>query len=108
MSGLLARSDPERAAVVIFGGNPPSPERIPRVRCPVLGLYGSEDRRITDAIPSFGEATKEAGVKLMYLVRPGAQHASFNEARPQAYRAEPARDARKRVVEFFRATLRGA
>ncbi|HUM03357.1 MAG TPA: dienelactone hydrolase family protein [Thermoanaerobaculia bacterium] len=36
----------------------------------------------------------------------GAPHAFFNDARPQVYREECARDAWKRTLELFRANVK--
>ena len=106
MSALLAAADPDLAAAVIFYGNSPSAELVPRIRCPILGLYGSEDRRITDTVPKFADDARRAGVDLAYHVYPGASHAFFNDTRPQAYQPDAARDAWRRVLEFFRKNLR--
>ncbi|MFZ0699174.1 MAG: dienelactone hydrolase family protein [Thermoplasmata archaeon] len=102
MSGRLACVDPELAAAVIFYGNTPPSDQIPRIRCPVLGLYGAEDHRITDTIPNFATEAKNAGVRLTYHIYPGAPHAFFNDTRTEVYRADAAADAWKRVQAFLR------
>lgn len=102
MAGRLACVDPELAAAVIFYGNTPPSDQIPRIRCPVLGLYGAEDHRITDTIPKFAAEAEHAGVRLTYHIYPGAPHAFFNDTRPELYRAEAAADAWKRVQAFLR------
>ncbi len=102
MSGRLACADPDLAAAVIFYGNAPPADQIPHIRCPLLGLYGAEDHRITDTIPKFAEEAKEAGVRLTYHIYPGAPHAFFNDTRVELYRAEAAVDAWKRVQAFLR------
>lgn len=107
MSGRLACVDPNLGATVIFYGNTPPSELIPNIRCPVLGLYGGEDRRITDTVPQFAEEAKRAGVRLTYHVYPGAQHAFFNDTRATMYNADAAADAWKRVNAFFTKELRG-
>jgi carboxymethylenebutenolidase len=105
MVGLLAAADPELGAAVIFYGQSPPPDQIPAIRCPVLGLYGGEDHRITDTVPAFAEAAQRAGVRFRYHVYPGAQHAFFNDTRPAVYHAEAARDAWPRVLAFLRESL---
>ncbi len=102
ISALLACTDPDLNAAVIFYGNTPPKELIPKVRCPVLGLYGGEDHRITDTVPEFAEDAKKAGVQLTYHIYPGAQHAFFNDSRPQVYNAAAAADAWGRVLAFYR------
>ncbi len=100
MVGRFATIDPDlRAAVIFYGQNPP-PERIPRIRASILGLYGSEDPGITGTIPGFAEAMKRAGRRFEYHVYPGARHAFFNDSRPN-YHAESARDAWQRLLAFL-------
>ena len=105
ISGYLATLSPDlRAAVIFYGQNPPL-ERVPEVQARVLGIYGGDDHRITDAVPEFEEAMREAGKSFENHIYPGAPHAFFNDARPN-YREEAARDAWRRVLAFFDETLR--
>jgi carboxymethylenebutenolidase len=100
MSARLATVDPElRAAVVFYGQNPPADD-IPKVRAHMLGLYGSEDPGITQTIPGFADAMKSAGKKFDYHVYPGAKHAFFNDTRPN-HHPESAADAWGRVTRFL-------
>lgn len=100
LSGHLATLSPDlRAAVIFYGENPPL-ERVSDIQARVLGIYGSEDHRITDALPELEEAMKESGKSFEYHIYPGAPHAFFNDTRPN-YREEAARDAWQRVLEFF-------
>jgi carboxymethylenebutenolidase len=104
MSARLATLDPDlRAAVIFYGQNPPT-EEIPRIRASVLGLYGGEDPGITGTIPAFAETMTAAGKRFEYHVYPGAKHAFFNNTRP-TYHPESAADAWERVLRFFRETL---
>lgn len=105
MSGRLAGVDPDLAAAVIFYGNAPPADEIARIRCPVLGLYGADDPRITDSVPKFAEDAANAGVRLTYHIYPGAPHAFFNDSRPELYRKDAAADAWTRVQVFLRAEL---
>jgi carboxymethylenebutenolidase len=104
VSGYLATLSPDlRAAVIFYGQNPPR-ERVPDIQACMLGIYGGEDHRITDAVPELEEAMREAGKSFEYHIYPGAPHAFFNDTR-QNYREEAARDAWQRVLEFFEETL---
>jgi carboxymethylenebutenolidase len=102
MAARLATSDPLLAGSVIFYGNPPPEADIPRIRCPIMGLYGAEDRRITDTVPKLAEDLQRAGVSFAYTIYPGAGHAFFNDSRPTMYNATAAADAWSRVLGFFR------
>ena len=104
MSGRLATVDPQlRAAVIFYGQNPPL-EEVPRVRAAVLGLYGGEDPGITSTVPQLEAAMASAGRSFRSHVYPGARHAFFNDRRPN-YQAEAAQDAWRRVLAFFGETL---
>ncbi len=91
------------AAVVFYGENPPL-EQVPNIRCPVLGLYGAEDQRITDTVPQLVVAMQRAGKSFTYHVYPGAGHAFFNDTSPR-YRPQAAADAWPRTLAFLRENL---
>ncbi len=104
MSARLATVDPDlRAAVIFYGQNPPL-DAVPRIGARILGLYGGEDPGVTQTVPAFAEAMTAAGKPFEYHVYPGAKHAFFNDTRPN-FHAESAADAWKRVVPFFAANL---
>ncbi|UOF92573.1 dienelactone hydrolase family protein [Fodinisporobacter ferrooxydans] len=105
LSALLASKDPNIHAAVIFYGNAPKPEAISHIQCPVLGFYGELDKRITDAVPAFAAAMKEAGKSYEYHVYPKAHHAFFNDTRA-SYNPTAARDAFARTLGFFNEQLR--
>jgi carboxymethylenebutenolidase len=105
ISGLLATLSPELRAAVIFYGQSPPPERISGIEARVLGIYGGEDPRITGGVPEFAGAMKEAGKSFEHHVYPEAPHAFFNDTRPN-YREDAARDAWRRVLEFFEENLK--
>jgi carboxymethylenebutenolidase len=99
LSGLLACTDGGLGAAVVFYGSAPPAERVAAIRCPVLGLYGAEDRRITDQVPAFAAAMRAAGKAFTYRVYP-APHAFFNDERP-SYRVEAARHAWAETLAFL-------
>jgi len=104
MSARLATVDPElRAAVIFYGQNPPL-EDVPRIRASVLGLYGAEDPGITGTVPLLAEAMKRSGKSFESRVYPGAKHAFFNDTRPN-FHGESAADAWERVLRFLRENL---
>jgi carboxymethylenebutenolidase len=104
LSALLACRDPELGAAVVFYGNPPAAEEIPKIRCPVMILFGAADHRIAGTVPAFAEAMSAAGKRLERVVYEGAGHAFFNDGRPP-YDVNAARDAFARVLAFLRDAL---
>jgi carboxymethylenebutenolidase len=105
MSARLATVDPDlRAAVIFYGQNPPL-EDVPKIHAAVLGLYGGEDPGITGQVPALAEAMRASGKSFASHVYPGAKHAFFNDTRPANYQAEAAQDAWKRLLAFFHQQL---
>jgi carboxymethylenebutenolidase len=104
LSALLACHDAELRGAVIFYGSAPPTELIPHIRCPVVGFYGSNDPRITGAVPAFSEEMQKHGKTFDAHIYEDAPHAFFNDNRP-SYHVSSARDAWVRVLEFFRERL---
>jgi carboxymethylenebutenolidase len=100
---LATESDLLRAAVVFYG-SAPAPEKLAGVRCPVLGLYGETDERITSRVPEVAEIMKKAGKQFEYKIYAGAGHAFFNDT-GQNYNAAAAKDAWVRTLAFLRTNL---
>jgi len=68
--------------------------------CPLLGFYGGDDHRITDAVPTMAKTIEEIGGSFEHHIYPGAPHAFFNDTRP-SFRVDAARDAWARLLGFF-------
>ena len=100
VTALAACMEPQISAAVIFYGHSPSPERVARIACPVLGLYGGEDARVNDGVPTFAEAMEKEGKSFESHFYPGAPHAFYNDTSP-TYRVDAARDAWARTLSFF-------
>jgi carboxymethylenebutenolidase len=98
--GKLAAEGTELAGASIFYGENPAAEKISMIKCPVLGIYGGEDHRITDKVPELEKLMKENGKSFRYRVFPGAYHAFFNDTR-KMYNKEAAAEAWKEVLGFF-------
>jgi carboxymethylenebutenolidase len=104
VSALLACRDPELGAAVVFYGNLPALEEIPKIGCPVLMFYGRADQWIAGQVPAFAEAMDAAGKRFERVVYDGVGHAFFNDGRP-TYQVAAARDAFARTLAFFRDAL---
>ena len=103
-SFTLATASKLLHACVVFYGSTPPLETLDKVHCPVLGLYGGTDERITSKVPETAEAMKKAGKDFTYHVYEGAGHAFFNDTGPN-YNPEAAKDAWTRTLAFLRKTL---
>ena len=101
LSALLACEDPELAGAAVFYGSAPPLEKVPQIRCPVVGFYGALDARINAGLPAFTEAMARAGKRFDPHVYEGAAHGFFNDTRP-VYDVCAARDAFARLLAFLR------
>jgi len=70
--------------------------------CPLLGLFGNDDRAPSPEQVNQHEAElKKQGKNYEFHRYDGAGHGFFYYDRPQAYRAEQAVDGWKKVFDFF-------
>lgn len=101
-SFALATEDERLRAAVVFYGSTPPLEALAQVHCPLLGLYGEADERITSRVPETEAAMKQAGKPFEFKIYAGAGHAFFNDT-GERYDAQAAKDAWARTLAFLRA-----
>ncbi|MGB7924884.1 MAG: dienelactone hydrolase family protein [Pyrinomonadaceae bacterium] len=93
-------------AAAPFYGDIPGEETLARLRVPTLFIAAAQDDWIT---PEKVEKLKEAARKYdlpVEVVSYDADHAFFNDTRPEVYNPEAAADAWQRVLAFFGTRLR--
>jgi carboxymethylenebutenolidase len=74
----------------------------PQMSCPILGLFGADDKFPTpEETAEIEKALQAAGKEYEFHTYEGAGHAFFSVDRPAAYRAEAAVDGWRRVEAFF-------
>lgn len=105
-SFLLSTEDNKLAAAVVFYGSAPSEELLAKVHCPVLGIYGEKDERITSAVPKVEEYLSGRGKSFEHKIYPNAQHAFFNDTNEQRYDAEASKDAWATTLAFLKKNLK--
>jgi len=93
------------ACVVFYGENPAPIELVENIACPVLGLYGADDVRVSQHLDSLVKAMADYRKDFETRIYPGAGHAFFNDSNPATYREAAAREAWERVLGFYRRTL---
>ena len=101
-----------RAGVAWYGpvarayaaGDPSAIDAAPRIKAPMLGLYGGEDPGIpNDTLARMREALLASGNQRSEIViYPGMPHAFFADYRP-SYREEAAEDGWQRCLAWFKA-----
>jgi carboxymethylenebutenolidase len=106
VSLFAAARDPQLAACVPFYGIPGDDKvDVTRIRAPVLGHFAQEDDWCSpDRVDALEKKLKGANVPVE-LHRYEAQHAFFNDTRPNVYSKPNAELAWKRTVEFLHARL---
>ena len=99
---------PELKAAAPFYGDIPEEEVLKQLRVPTLFLAGKRDAWIN---PEKVNGLKQLAAKYrlpIEAVSYDADHAFFNDTRPEVYNAQAAADAWRRVQEHFRKYLKGA
>jgi carboxymethylenebutenolidase len=99
---------PELAAAAPFYGDIPEDSVLAKLKVPTLFIAGKRDAWINpEKVNQLRAATKKYNLPIE-LVSYDADHAFFNDTRPEVYNAEAAADAWRRVLEHFRKHLAGA
>ena len=94
------------ACVVFYGGHPKVKPDLPNLHAPVLGLYAGKDGFVTpELVRDLERQLKDLGKQIEVKIYSDADHAFFNDTRPEVYNAEAAADAWQRTVEFLRENL---
>jgi carboxymethylenebutenolidase len=85
----------------------PIVERLPELRCPLLGLFGEDDAHPDpQAVATLDRILTEHGKTHEFHSYPGAGHAFFSVDRT-AYRPEAALDGWQRIFAWFATHLKG-
>jgi carboxymethylenebutenolidase len=107
LSLFAASKNPEVGACVVFyGGHPKVQPDLPALQAPVLGLWAGKDGFVTpEVVAQLEQKLTALGKPHDFHTYPNADHAFFNDTRPEVYDPAAARDAWERTLEFFRGTL---
>lgn len=90
------------ACVVFYGGHPNVKPDLPNLQAPVLGLYAERDGFVTpELVHALEDRLKGLGKSAEIHIYPDADHGFFNDTRPTVYNETVAKDAWRRVLEFF-------
>jgi len=94
------------ACIVFYGIHPNVKPDLPNLHAPVLGIFGEKDHSVPpDAVHELERKIRDQGKQIEVKIYPDADHAFFNDTRPEVYKAEAAADAWKRSIAFLREHL---
>jgi carboxymethylenebutenolidase len=112
MGGALAQYaatiDPEHvgAAVSFYGGFKKVPTQWEKLAAPILLIYGENDKGVpAEQGRELEQKLRGLGKEVELVVEPNANHAFFNDTRPEVYNEDAAADAWRRTLELFRRNL---
>jgi carboxymethylenebutenolidase len=94
------------AAASFYGGFKKVSPDWEKLEAPLLLIYGEDDK----GVPAEGgreleQKLRGLGKDVELVVYPNANHAFFNDTRPEVYNEDAAADAWKRVLDLFRRSL---
>src|SRR6201988_767880 len=94
------------ACVVFYGGHPNVKPDLGALQAPVLGIYAGKDTFVSpDVVSALDRELTALGKRHEFHTYPTADHAFFNDTRPEVYDAAAAADAWTRTLTFFRSEL---
>lgn len=92
--------------VVFYGIHPKVQPDLPNLNAPVLGIFGEKDGSVPPAtVHNLERQIKDLGKQIEVKIYSGADHAFFNDTRPEVYKTEAAADAWQRTIAFLRQHL---
>ncbi len=108
LSLQLAIHEPKLAACALnYGSMPTDATDIAKIKTPILGNFGADDRGITpEDVHAFEKSMKAAHKSVDVKIYDGAGHAFENPNNKDGYRPDAAKDAWARMVKFFGETLK--
>ena len=95
------------ACVNFYGIHPDVTPDIASLQAPVLGFFAENDSSVPpSAANQLASELKAAGKKVRIHIYPNADHAFFNNTRPEVYNQAYAEDAWDKTLKFFREELK--
>ena len=104
---LACRTTALKAAIPFYGDAPDPIEQINNIKCPVLFFAGGKDRWInSEKVEKLKKAFQQYGIHAEVRIYPDADHAFFNDTRPEVYHPAAAQDAWMRAIGLLSRTLK--
>jgi carboxymethylenebutenolidase len=95
------------AAVSFYGGFKKANTQWEKLQAPLLLIYAASDKNVPASQGiELTEKLRAMGKNVNLTIYDGADHAFFNDTRPEVYNEEAASDAWRRTIEHFRTNIR--
>lgn len=94
------------ASCLVFYGEPPEPQNVGKIKCPILAVYAEHDDIANSKIPNFVNSVLASGKDLTLKVYPGTTHGFLNDSNPKIYNKAAADDAWELIRWFLLRTVR--
>lgn len=95
------------SCAVCYGRLVTDSSAIQSISCPLLGIFGAEDKGILpSSVKEFEAICKHFGKSIEAKIYEGAGHAFMNPNNKDGYRSSSAKDAWARIAAFFERTLK--
>jgi carboxymethylenebutenolidase len=101
----MATDSPELDAVVVYYGDQPTADRVPRIRASLLLHYAELDQRINAGISAYEAALKANNKNYTIFMYPKVNHAFNNDTNAARYDKAAADLAWTRTLAFFKQNL---
>ncbi len=96
-----------KACVINYGRLVTDKNLIKKIDCPVLGIFGQEDKGITPKdVNNFEKALNKANIKNKIIDYPGVNHAFMNPNNKSGYNKQVAEQAWKETYNFLNKYLK--
>ena len=94
------------SCVICYGRLITDSASIAKIPCPILGIFGEEDRGISpQSVRDFEAACKALGKNIDVKIYPSVGHAFMNSHNAKGYRKKESANAQKLIEKFFAKTL---
>ena len=94
------------AAVSFYGGFKKVETNWNHLQAPAILIAGEKDKGLAASERELAEKLQAMGKDVTFKLYPNADHAFFNDTRPEVYNAEAAADAWRMTLDFFRANVK--
>jgi carboxymethylenebutenolidase len=94
------------AAISFYGGFKKVDAKWENLSAPLILIAGQNDKGLAASERELADKLQQMGKNVQYKLYPNAEHAFFNDTRPEVYNAEASADAWRMTLDFFRANVK--